>query len=75
MELSHQKDVHLQQARNKGNFRGLLEVYQEAGGYLDESYQKGLTTPEEWADTIQARAGIWLNEGGGGEPGFPYCGP
>ena len=22
--------------RNKGNFRGLLEVYQEAGGYLDE---------------------------------------
>lgn len=34
----------------------------DAGEYLGEFYQKGLTTPEECAAKIQGRAEIWLNE-------------
>ena len=34
----------------------------DAGEYLEEFYQKGLTTPEECAEKIQGRAEIWLNE-------------
>ena len=107
MKLSNQEMYTTNFPLNKENFRNLLEVYKEGGGYqyeygsllgfdpgqldsavalgkleefltmpllngklysldaseyLDEFYQKGLTTAEECAQKIQGRAEIWLNE-------------